>query len=539
MTLSSAFERHLFRVKFAFSVLITLTLIALLWGSLALRRNHIFAGNPFLAAIATWRYRLEYYGHPLALVPDWRQWLVAEESYQAPEITAAAVPVLVYHNINDDEVESTTNISVDHFKEQLFALKRAGYETISVEQLYRFLRGEATLPARSIMITFDDGIADSFYYADPVLRALSYEAVMFALPKYSVEATSTSYYLTTHQLQAMESSGRWDIQSHGYDAHTSLPIAADSEGNFYSHRLINPSSGQLETQDEYRDRVRQDLIRSRDSLAEVLSREVVAIAYPFGDYGQGSTNLESAADIVLAQTEEVYRLAFVQHIPERRFRANYTEAEASRRFYLTSRIIVDSGWSGQQLLSVLESVAPKSLPYHDELNDDRGWVSTWGRYSIGGGKMQLRSVPGDTGAAVILDGSRPWHNYEVRAQVQASAGDSVVVWVRFADDRNNASCNFGHGFTHVEQVVDGVGRVIQGSRRSDMTIPGEQFAVAVRVQGRTVECYLNGQLRARSDFLAAELDQGGVGFKVWAMAGSAMLSVNDVVVRELVSVRSS
>jgi hypothetical protein len=76
-----------------------------------------------------------------------------------------AVPVLVYHGINDQA--DHYSVSQAAFTEQMEMLKRAGFQTISIGQYVRFLQGDVRgLPPRPVLITFDDGRLDSYRGAD-------------------------------------------------------------------------------------------------------------------------------------------------------------------------------------------------------------------------------------------------------------------------------------------------------------------------------------------------------------------------------------
>ena len=68
---------------------------------------------------------------------------------------------------------TTTRSASAQFAEQMEMLERAGFQTISIAQYVRFLQGDAAgLPARPILITFDDGRLDSYRGADKVLAAV-------------------------------------------------------------------------------------------------------------------------------------------------------------------------------------------------------------------------------------------------------------------------------------------------------------------------------------------------------------------------------
>ncbi len=100
--------------------------------------------------------------------------------------TAAAgygngIPVLLYHHVSadgGDMAELTT--APAEFDRQMGALKTAGFETISPDELLAYLRGEAVrLPDKPVVITFDDGYEDNYTEAFSILRKYGYRATVF------------------------------------------------------------------------------------------------------------------------------------------------------------------------------------------------------------------------------------------------------------------------------------------------------------------------------------------------------------------------
>ena len=91
------------------------------------------------------------------------------------------IPVLLYHHVNDQEtVMSELTLSSAEFARQLHLLYIHGFRTITLAQLGLFMRGERVeLPDKPILITFDDGYADSYYQALPLLNQTGYSAAVF------------------------------------------------------------------------------------------------------------------------------------------------------------------------------------------------------------------------------------------------------------------------------------------------------------------------------------------------------------------------
>ena len=75
------------------------------------------------------------------------------------------------------------------------------------------------LPPRPLLLTFDDGRADSRTGADGILHELHFNAVMF------VDVGRVGHdreYLTWQELRTAQDSGRWQLQLHSGEGHTMI-----------------------------------------------------------------------------------------------------------------------------------------------------------------------------------------------------------------------------------------------------------------------------------------------------------------------------
>lgn len=90
---------------------------------------------------------------------------------------AKSVPVLMYHHISP--VTHGLSVSPATFMSQMRWLARHGWRTLSAAQLRAFLEDGEPVPARSVVLTFDDGYLDNWQYAHPVLLEHGFSAIMF------------------------------------------------------------------------------------------------------------------------------------------------------------------------------------------------------------------------------------------------------------------------------------------------------------------------------------------------------------------------
>src|SRR5690606_15516884 len=92
--------------------------------------------------------------------------------------SATTLPILMYHHISPAAGSLTT--SPQRFESQLRWLAERGYKTVGAEEVDRFLAGEP-IPAKSIVLTFDDGYLDNWVYAHPLLAEYGMKALLFVI----------------------------------------------------------------------------------------------------------------------------------------------------------------------------------------------------------------------------------------------------------------------------------------------------------------------------------------------------------------------
>ncbi len=97
--------------------------------------------------------------------------------------------VLAYHRIDDphapgfDTFAPNVSATPAQFTAQMAHLSRR-YTVVSIDDVTAWLRGEHSLPPYPALITFDDGYADNFRHALPVLKKFGFPAVVFLATDY-------------------------------------------------------------------------------------------------------------------------------------------------------------------------------------------------------------------------------------------------------------------------------------------------------------------------------------------------------------------
>ena len=159
-------------------------------------------------------------------------------------------PILLYHHVADSPQGNRYYINVASFRHQMETLKKLGYTGITVSSLADAITAGGNLPARPVVITFDDGNADIYQNAYPVMKELGFVGTFYIV----VGVVDTYHIVTTNQLKAMIADG-WEVGSHSM-----------------SHADVrNPPNG-----------LRWEAYTSRVELEKKVGGAVKTFAYPFG-----------------------------------------------------------------------------------------------------------------------------------------------------------------------------------------------------------------------------------------------------------------
>lgn len=235
--------------------------------------------------------------------PSFYQYVGHVEACEA-QGTAEWVPILMYHGVAEEFASSVPepegiNMSIDKFVDQMETLKRNGYETISLYDYMDFRAGTSQLPAKPVIITFDDGRKDSYYNTDDVLKDLGFKATMFVLTGAAPEKDG-DFFLSWQELTRMRDSGRWDIEAHGH-------LSQDAVGEGYF--LVTKMDG--ESDEEYAQRVEEDYRNCVNSLRERLGIDPAFYAIPFCDYGivSSESSYSGAFELNINLTMKYFSLA--------------------------------------------------------------------------------------------------------------------------------------------------------------------------------------------------------------------------------------
>ena len=184
-----------------------------------------------------------------------------EVTLSSEELAAleAKVPILIYHHIRefadtDSASDKTFIVSPQNLAEQFQYLTDNNFTTISFQNLIDYFKGKFELPAKPVIISFDDGVVTQYQNAFNLLNQHHLKATFFI---FTNPIGRSQNYMTWEQLQELVTAGM-EIGSHGHY-------------HLYLTKITDPE-------------LDRELTDSKKIIENHLGISVNAIAHPFGIY---------------------------------------------------------------------------------------------------------------------------------------------------------------------------------------------------------------------------------------------------------------
>jgi peptidoglycan/xylan/chitin deacetylase (PgdA/CDA1 family) len=130
----------------------------------------------------------------------------------------------MYHYVSQppagaDVYRRDLSVTPQRFSEHLGFLREAGYTSVTLEDLLFALAQGHPLPPKPIVLTFDDGYADNYTNAFPILRDSGFVATFFIMT--DLVTDQANGYMTWPQVEEMAAAGQ-RFGSHGRQDHRTL-----------------------------------------------------------------------------------------------------------------------------------------------------------------------------------------------------------------------------------------------------------------------------------------------------------------------------
>ena len=219
------------------------------------------------------------------------------------------VPVLCYHHIREpkpgqSETMKSYSVSPAQFAQQMKMLKDSGYETILPDQLYNYLVHGGTLPAKPVMLTFDDTDEEQFSIGYQEMKKYGFKGVFFIM----TISINRPRYMTKEQLKQLADDGN-AVESHTWDHH----MVTKYQGDDWEKQFVKP----------------------RKTIEDITGKPATYFAYPYGLWNAAAIpELKKAG----------FKMAFILS----------TKRDSTEPLYTIRRMIVPGQWSATGVMKAMK-----------------------------------------------------------------------------------------------------------------------------------------------------------------------------------------
>ncbi|AQQ54708.1 polysaccharide deacetylase family protein [Planococcus lenghuensis] len=176
------------------------------------------------------------------------------QALAAKKAEKAEIPVLLYHVVSPTpDPDNLYQFSLEEFEKQMAYLKDNGYRTLTIKQYFNILYGNAAMPAKPILLTFDDNSYDFYPNVYPVLDKYDMKATQFTVSDW----VNGSWNMTADEITTVMDNGI-DIQNHS---------------------VTHPFLTQLSYEAQY-----AEISGATTALKSLTGKTTNVFAYPYGAY---------------------------------------------------------------------------------------------------------------------------------------------------------------------------------------------------------------------------------------------------------------
>ncbi len=246
------------------------------------------------------------------------------------------IAILCYHDISDAPGTPLQTVSPAFLRAQIRVCRAAGWTFVPLRRVIQLAAHPERLPAKTMVLTFDDGFRSFRDRALPVLRAERVPATLAVISAYVDQPPpDMPPLLGWDDLRALDADSLVEVVSHSHDIHrfvTSDPYKDTAPSPVTRRYLL--AEGRYENREEYRARLRADLTLAQRTLTARLGHAVPVLVWPYGEHNDMARGVAGLAGFTTtvglgerAATREDLRAGYLPRIMVTRHMKFGTERE--------------------------------------------------------------------------------------------------------------------------------------------------------------------------------------------------------------------
>lgn len=312
--------------------------------------------------------------------------------------------------------------SRQQFKEHLSALKAAGYNWVTTEDIVHFYYDDAPLPEKALYLMLEGGRKDNVIFGQDAIGENRAHASVYT-PTGTLSSWN-NFFITRSNVAALAKSPFWDVQSQGVGLKViNKSTESDIQSFFLTDYLRDAEGKRVESDAQMYARLSEYYKDSNESLATLMSSPPASfILMPANSY-----NSFMPGDIKKANqelTRQYFKVAFT--------REGGAFNAASGSAYDLTRMQVPADANQQDLLQTLTKWNSTRTDFLLASPDDaQDWTAFWTQVEATPHELVLTPKEGTSDPA-LLRGSSLWENVDMSLTLTAKNTEARYVYLRYA-----------------------------------------------------------------------------------------------------------
>lgn len=194
------------------------------------------------------------------------------------------VLIVMYHSVLKSGAKAGKYIvTTDTLESDIKYLTENNYTIVSAQDIIDYCENGASLPFKSVLLTFDDGHYNFYTYVMPILKKYNINAVCSPVSSYTDkykedEVKNPNYdYLGWSDIYDMFMSSNVEVGNHSYDFHS------------YDHGRNGSKKRKYEGLHRYERIFKEDTEKAQNRFMAETGFEPIIYTYPFGAYTEETT----------------------------------------------------------------------------------------------------------------------------------------------------------------------------------------------------------------------------------------------------------
>jgi len=369
--------------------------------------------------------------------------------------------------------------SRDQFARHLRALKAAGYNWITTEDIINFYEDNHPLPEKALYLMLEGGRKDSVIFGQNIIGPVGAHATLFTYTE--TLGSWDNFFVTSSNVASLAKSKFWDVGSQGYRLlRINENMPGVEPGYFLSDFLRDQSGKRIETDIQAFERIADYYKKSHQLLESPMGWPPLAFIF----MPANSLNVYMPPELEVAN----------RNLMERYFKTAFTRegsaynSPADHVFHL-SRMQVQPHWDEQTLLKALENWSFRRNGFEVSSADDAGeWSTFRTTVEVDGEDIILFPEEGFIDPA-HLRGSARWDNVNLSVTFKERDNQAErYIYLRYASRESYLRLTLRANRLQVHERLPGVGLI---PIYDDVLPVSEPWEFDIQLKGNRLRMNLN------------------------------------------------